>query len=232
MRPVRIYALPRALDADGIATTQSAAGAAALTLNGALVVSGVAVIYRTDSDSNGRPYSYIGQKVTITSAGNDTGITFTVVGLDQDKQSYTEVITGANAAAATSTGYFSTVTSITTSGATAGNVTAGITAVFATPTIPLDHYIGDGIALAVNLGGTATYTVQHTFENINAQTWKDGYSWNAAGAKWFDHDSTDFVGATADADGNYAYCPIATRLSCTAWTSGTVEYDVISARIV
>lgn len=230
MRPVRIYALPRALDADGIAASQTPAGAGDLTLNGALVVDGEAIIYRTDTDSDGRPYSYIGQKVTITSVADETARTFTVTGLDQDKQSYTEAITGANASAATSSGYFSVVTSISVDAATAGAVTAGITAVFATPTIPLDHYIGDGVALAVDLGGTATYTVQHTFESTEVQTWKDGYDWDAAGAKWFDHDSSDLVAATADADGNYQFCPAATRLICSSWTSGTVEYDVISAR--
>lgn len=232
MRPVRIYALPRALDADGIAQTQSAAGAQALTLNGALVSDGVATISRSDSDASGRPYSKIGQTVTITSAGNDSGITFTVVGSDQDGQSYTEVITGANAGAASSSGYFSVVTSITTSGATAGNVTAGIAATFATPTIPLDFYIGDGVALAVILGGTATYTVEHTFDYIQAQVWKDGYDWDAAGGTWLSHDSTDFQSATASADGNYAFVPTATRVIVSSWTSGTVEYDVISARIV
>lgn len=230
MRPVRIYALPRALDADGIAQTQSAAGAQALTLNGALVSDGVAVISRSDTDADGRPYSLIGQTVTVTSAGNDSGITFTVVGEDQDRQSYTEVIPGANAGAASSTGYFSKVESITTSAATAGNVTAGIAATFSTPTVPLDHYTGDGAALAVVLGGTATYTVQHTFDDVQAQVWKDGYDWDAAGANWLDHDSTDFVSATASADGNYAFLPKATRVKVTSWTSGTVEYDIISSR--
>lgn len=230
MRPVRIYALPRSADADGIATTQTPAGAGALTLDGALVSGGVATISRSDSDSSGRPYSFIGQSVTVTSVGNDSGRTFTIVGKDQDGQSYTEALTGANAGAATTSGYFSEVSSITVDAATAAAVTAGIAATFSTPTIPLDHYIGDGVALAVVLGGTATYTVQHTFDDVQAQVWKDGYTWDAAGGTWIDHDSTDFVDGTATADGNYQFIPKATRCKVTAWTSGTVEYDVISAR--
>lgn len=65
-------------------------------------------------------------KVTITSASNDTGITFTITGTDENGDAASEVITGANGAAATSTGYFSTITSVTCSGETAGAVTVGI----------------------------------------------------------------------------------------------------------
>lgn len=232
MRPVRIYALPRAVDADGIAEAQTPGGAGSLTLDGALVVDGAAVIRRSDTDASGRPYSRIGQTVTVTSDGDDSGVTFTVTGLDQDGQEYSEEITGPNATSASSTGYFSEVTSVAIDGAGTGSITVGIAATFATPTIPLDHYIGDGVAQAVVLGGTATYTVQHTFDNVQVQTWKDGYSWDAAGGNWLNHDSSDFVDGTATADGNYQFVPKATRLKCTAWTSGTVEYDVISARMV
>lgn len=232
MRPVRIYALPRAVDADGIAEAQTPGGAGSLTLDGALAADGVAVVSRSDTDASGRPYSRIGQTVTVTSDGDDSGVTLTVTGLDQDGQEYSEEITGPNATSASSTGHFSEVTGVVISGAGTGSITVGIAATFATPTTPLDHYIGDGIAQAVVLGGTATYTVQHTFDNVQVQTWKDGYSWNAAGGNWLDHDSSEFVDGTATADGNYQFVPKATRLKCTAWTSGTVEYDVISARMV
>ena len=228
MRPVRIYALPRATDADGIATAQTLAGAEAVSLDGALVVGGVAVITRADSDSNGRPYSKIGQVVTVTSVGNDSGVVFTIVGKDQDGQSRTYALTGANAGVATATGYWSEVSSITSDGATAADITAGITTLFSTPTIPLDFYLQHGVALGVIIGTTATVTVNHTFDDINAQTWRDGYQWNATDAVWFDHDSSALVGATASVDGNYEFYPVATRLKCTAYTSGTVEYVVIS----
>lgn len=230
MRPVRIYALPRSLDADGIATAQTLGGAASVTLNGTLVVDGVAIIKRSDSDANGRPYSQIGQVVTIASVGNDSGVTFTVTGKDQDGQSRTTTVTGANAGTATVTGYWTEVSAVSSSGATAANITVGITAVFSTPTIPLDHYANHGAALGVKIGTTATITVNHTFDDINAQTWRDGYQWNASDAVWFDHDSSALVGATASVDGNYEFYPTATRLKCTSWTSGTVEYVVISPR--
>ena len=105
-----------ALDADGISTTASISGAAALTINGTLTSGGS----YTAGDN-------IGQIITITSAGDDTGITFTIVGTDAVGDAQTEVVTGADANTATSSGYFNNVASITTSGASAGNVSAGVT---------------------------------------------------------------------------------------------------------
>jgi len=230
MRPVRIYALPRSLDADGIAAAQTLAGAEAVALDGALVVGGVAVIERSDSDSSGRPYSLIGQVVTIASVGNDSGVTFTVVGKDQDRQSQTVSVTGANAGTATATGYWSEVSSVTSDGATAADITVGITAVFCTPTIPLDFYASAGNALGVIIQTTATVTVQHTFDEINKQVWKDGYAWTAINGNWLDNDAAALVGATTSQDGNYEFIPNATRMKCTSWTAGTVEYCVNTNR--
>jgi len=105
------------LDADGISTTASISGAAALTINGTLASGGS----YTSGDN-------IGQPITITSAGDDEGITFTVVGTDAVGDAQTEVVTGADTTVATSSGYFNTVASITTSASTAAAVTAGVTA--------------------------------------------------------------------------------------------------------
>ena len=57
------------LDADGISTTATLGGAGTLTINGALA-------------SGGEVELSSGRQVTVTSAGNDTGITFTVTGTD------------------------------------------------------------------------------------------------------------------------------------------------------
>lgn len=230
MRPVRIYTLPRAADADGVATTQSLASAGDLTLDGALVTDGTAYIMQTGADSDGRPYNRHGQNVTITSAGNDSGITFTVYGMTPEGKVHSETLTGGNVAAVTTSAYFSTVTRIAASGATAGNVTAGIAVTGATPVIPLDHYIGEGVALAAIVGNTMTYTVEDTQDNIWAQTWRDGWEWNPETGNWQDHDSADFQAATATAKGNYEFVPTATRAKWSAWTSGTFEFQVISPR--
>ena len=112
----KFFGAVAATDADGISTTASISGAAALTINGALTSGGS----YTSGDN-------IGQLVTITSAGDDSGITFTVVGTDAVGDAQTEVVTGADTAAASSSGYFNTVASITTSASSDAAVTAGVT---------------------------------------------------------------------------------------------------------
>jgi len=111
----RTFGTVDATDPNGLSTAATISGASALTLNGALIADSV---YTTGAN--------IGQIITILSAADDTGVTFTTVGTDANGDALTEVITGVNAATASSTGYFQTVTSITTDGATTGNVSAGV----------------------------------------------------------------------------------------------------------
>lgn len=113
--PVSITADTVALDADGISTAASVGNNAALVIGGALADSGSVTL------SHGR-------LITILSAGDDSGISFTVVGTDVNGDSQTETVTGANAGTATSSKYFKTIASITAVGNPAGNVSAGINA--------------------------------------------------------------------------------------------------------
>ena len=111
----RTFVTVDATDPNGLSTAASISGAAALTLNGALI-----------ADSKYTTGDNIGQVITILSAGDDSGITFTIVGTDANGDALTEVVTGANAGTASSSGYFNTVDSITTSASSAGNVSAGV----------------------------------------------------------------------------------------------------------
>lgn len=69
----------------------------------------------------------------ITSAGNDTGITFTVTGTDAYGVTTVETITGANAGIAAGKKAFKTITSITRSGSSAGTVKIGFGDVLGLP---------------------------------------------------------------------------------------------------
>ena len=66
-----------------------------------------------------------GYKVTITSDGDDDNVAFTVVGIASNGASLTEVVTGPNATAVTSTNYFASVSGVSCNSATDGNVTVG-----------------------------------------------------------------------------------------------------------
>ena len=102
-----------ALDADGISVAATLSGSGNLTLGGALTSGGSATFNA-------------GRVVTLLSAGDDSGDKFTVTGTDVNGDTQTEEITGANAGTATGSKYFKTVTQISTDGASAGNVSAGI----------------------------------------------------------------------------------------------------------
>ena len=101
-----------AADTDGISTAAAVADDANLVLGGALA-SGGSVTF--DEPRN----------ITILSAGDDSGISFTVTGTDETASSATESITGANAGTATGSTYFATITQIAAVGDPAGNVSAG-----------------------------------------------------------------------------------------------------------
>jgi len=101
-----------AADPNGISTAATISGAANLTINGALADGGSVTM---DCPRN----------VTILSAADDSGITFTVTGTDESGTAITEVITGADSTTATGSSFFQTVTQIATSGSSTGNVSAG-----------------------------------------------------------------------------------------------------------
>ena len=112
MRPISVSLKLTAADANGICTTQTAAAAADLSLGGALYHADNTAYFGTDS------------RVRITSAGDDTGITFTVYGTDAYGP-VSETVTGVSGSTVDTVTYFRTVERIIASGASAGNVSAG-----------------------------------------------------------------------------------------------------------
>lgn len=111
----------QAADPDGIALAQTMSGSGNLNLNGVLM---------TENATNGTSVNSSVQffqptTVNITSAGNDSGRTFTVTGTNTADGAVTDTITGANAGTATGDQIFKTVTQIAINGASAGNVSAG-----------------------------------------------------------------------------------------------------------
>lgn len=113
VQAVFIEADTDALDADSISQSQTPSGAGNLTINGAKASGGVATFNSA-------------RQVTITSAGDDQARTFTITGTDVNGFTFTEAVTGADTAAATSTKHFKTVTQIAVDDATADAVTAGM----------------------------------------------------------------------------------------------------------
>lgn len=129
-----VWAVTPATDDAYYRANASIAGAGALTL----------------LQSTVGPNGY-GYKLVITSAGDDTGITFTVTGIkvgDLTNTVVSETITGGNAGGVNSTNYYARVDSITASGASAGNVKIGTTGSLALPRCRIKglYYVGTASA--------------------------------------------------------------------------------------
>lgn len=95
----------------------SASSAAFFRAAAAIGGAGALVLLQTALD--------VPRALTFTSAGNDTGITFTITGKDEYGATVVETVTGANAGVAAGKKAFSKVTGITASGASAGTVSVG-----------------------------------------------------------------------------------------------------------
>jgi len=202
MRQIELHIDPIPVDADGLAVAQAVAGAQALTLNGALIVNSKWV-----TDSVGTRLS---RRIGILSAGNDAGITFAVVGFDPDGKAQTESVTGANAGTAESTGYWSEITSVTSSGAAAGNVSVGTVDEFATQTIPIDVGSDDPAAISLERFGTPAIdvTIQVTKSRVQ---YTDSIE--------FETGPTSLQGATAATSDDIDNHASGFRLICNSYTT-------------
>jgi hypothetical protein len=117
---------------------------------------GAATLLTNDVSQNG-----CGYKILITSAGNDSNKTFTIVGSKVGRLTdglITEVLTGANASTATTTNFFSNVVSITISGNSAGDVSIGTAGSLALPRCRIKglYYVGAASAGSISINSNST----------------------------------------------------------------------------
>jgi hypothetical protein len=184
--------------ADAVATSQTLLAAGNLTLDGTLVTSGVA-------------YMDTPRRLIITSAGNDTAITFTAYGTDYNGSPLEASHAGGSGSAVDFGVSFRTVTRIAASGATAAAVTAGTNTVADSRIGFLDQFGFAPTALQLDVTGTVNVTVQQTLDNPNGD-FGFGTPLGAANINWHDHGDSNMVAATASAQSNYAFTPVAVRL--------------------
>lgn len=165
MLPVSVVVGPLvAAAANNIATSQSPAGAVAVTLNGSLVTAGVAILD-------------VARRVLITSAADDRTVTFRITGTNSDGNPIRQTVTGSNGSTVASTADFKTVTEILTSGATTGAITVGTNGVAGSRwVIPDEHISPFNISLGVIISGTVNYTIEYTYDNPNDNQFTPGGS--------------------------------------------------------
>lgn len=213
MNPVHETVQLVAAVANGLCTTQTGTGGTALTLNGSLVSGGVGTL-----DSGGAA-----RRVIITSAGNDSGITFKIVGINFFGNPITDTVTGANVGAAVSNLDFLTVSSITPSGNTAGNVTAGTNATGSGAWhFPSRELTPFALSLALSIPSGTTASIEHTYDDPNVYT-MPGYGYGSVEPNsstppvvWI---NPDFNALTnVNAEGNFDKPVFAFRTTITAGT--------------
>lgn len=224
MRSIVIVVGPlAAASATNIRTASAIAGAGAVVLNGSTVSGGVATLD-------------VPRRVIFTSAGNDTGITFTITGTSNSGGAQSEVVTGASGAAASTVLSYKTVTSVVASGAAAGNVSIGTNGVAESPWARMDSYNAGTIAIQCTVVGTVNYTVQSTLDDPNGfglsnnpstgPNQANPLSPSPATMTWVNSSDTAAVAATGTIQTNFLFVPKFIRVllnSGTGSVTATIE---------
>lgn len=212
MRPVTVTVGPvGTVSANNIALSQTPAGAGLLTLNGSLVVNGVAVLPTA-------------QRVKITTA--DTTHTFTITGTSPTGTLLTEsflIVAGSSY----STLDYATVTSIRISGGATGAVTVGTNGIASTPWVRFDDYAPSPVSIQCDTTGTVNYTIQQTLDDPNSAT-NPVLPQNVT---WLPTSDTAGVAATGAIQSNYAYVPVFARVLLNSG-SGSVTATFLQAGAV
>jgi hypothetical protein len=134
------------------------------------------------------------------SATNYAGQTFTIVGLNEDGDSQSEAVTGPGGTATVESAlYFSSITSITASGAGIGadTIDVGWVDEVSSQTYPLDWRSPYSANITVDVTGTIDFTVQQTFVDVLGGVAPVWSAITALASKTADTTSTAAVGATA-----------------------------------
>lgn len=162
------------------------------------------------------------QHITLTASTDESGQSFTFVGADRYGNTLSEAVVGPTAAATVvTTQNFASLVSVTGT-ADASDVTVGVDGTCESQWLVLNYRGGDfNVGIGCELSGTATYAIQHTFDNVLANGFVEG------DATVYTHST--LTAETTNQDGNYTNPPGAMRLAITAHTSGTVTMKVIQA---
>jgi hypothetical protein len=217
MRPIVATKALATSSATNIAAAQAVAAAGNLTLNGTTVTAGVATL-----DTQ--------RRIGITSAADDSGITFTVYGTMQGGKVISEVVTGAAIGVASTLQDFLTVTRVAASGAAAGNVSVGTTAVGSTPWFLMDVWqtpFEVGLGFVVN-SGSVTCTAEQADDDPMPLLYIYNVGFNQTQPVPQPYGINGMVGMTTPTEGSITVPRRAVRLTVTAGT-GTGQLTINQA---
>lgn len=162
-------------DVDYLATAQTLAGAGPVIMLAATIQT-----------------TFAPQGVTITSAGDESDVDFTITGLDQNNRAQSEILAGSvGAATVTSVKKYSKVSSVVADGAVGNNTSVGLDGLMEY-NIPVNAYAsGHNVAVSLVSGGV-TFTVKHGY----VKPFVPGFAWTDQ--KWIS--ATGLATKTASTD--------------------------------
>ncbi len=109
------------------------------------------------------------RRITITSAGDDSAATWTVVGTNWAGNIISETFLGANTpTVVTSALSYASVTSISLSAASASTVTAGTSTVATSPWVRFDEWAEAVVGMQLTATGTVNFTFESSFDDPNS----------------------------------------------------------------
>lgn len=141
-----------------VCAAQSKVGAGALLINGAHASGGVATLDAA-------------RQILFTFAADETGHNFTITGTAFNGAVITEVVAGNDTTEVTTKEYL-TVTAVSVSAATTGNVSVGTNGVASSAPYIVDRFVGaHNISATVVISGTVTYSVEVSYDDLAVQAW-------------------------------------------------------------
>ena len=154
--------------------------------------------------------------------GTESDITFTVVGVDRYGNDNSETITGPAAGTVTGAVDWTIIQKVTASATVDSAVEVGSVGTVFSQWVPVDKYGGDvSIGCTLSSGAGMTYAVQHTFDDIQAAGFQED------DANVFVH--ATITGETTSQDGSYSTPITACRVAITAFTAGTLTFQVVQS---
>lgn len=200
-----------AASANNVCLSQTPLGAGNLTLDGALVVGGVAMLDQP-------------RHIIVTCAAAENTKTFTAYGTDWSGQPIQSLaVAGPAAPGAVDFGVsFATVTRIAVSAATTGAVTVGTNGVADSRPMFTDEFGYGPTNIQVNVSGTTNYTVRSSQDDPNGSG-GFGAPLGLQNCIWIDH--PDLTAQTVSAQSAFSACPKLIQLTLNSGT-GAVQATI------
>jgi hypothetical protein len=211
MQGIQVVAGPLATaDDNGICESQTPS-AGPLTLNGALVSSGVARLGTA-------------RRVLVTTAGNETGKTMIITGTDVNGNTISDTVSLPNASTVYTDLDFLTVTRVTISSNAAAGIIVGTNGIGGSRWVRFDDFAPGSISIQLTVSGTVNYTLQATLDDPN-----DPFSpVTAENVTWVNSSDLNVVAVAATRQSNFLFAPKYARVLINSGT-GTVTATFVQS---